>query len=172
VARVYIGIGSNIDPAQNIRKALDLLRRQVDVRGISTFYRTDPIGRPEQPCFYNGVVAIETSIPPHELKYSVLRRIEDELGRNRGTDKYAARTIDMDILTYDNMVCTSDLVLPDPEITHRAFLAIPLCELAPDLVLPGTGLKIRDVAASLGCEDVTPLPEFTELLQKDLLHEP
>jgi 2-amino-4-hydroxy-6-hydroxymethyldihydropteridine diphosphokinase len=97
-------MGSNIDPATNLEKALQLLKRETRVTNLSTVYQTDPEGRPEQPRYYNCAVEIETSLPPRELKFRVLRGIEQELGRTRSKDRFAARTIDLDLLVYDEIV--------------------------------------------------------------------
>ncbi|MCH8199734.1 MAG: 2-amino-4-hydroxy-6-hydroxymethyldihydropteridine diphosphokinase, partial [Chloroflexi bacterium] len=93
-AEAFIAVGSNINPAENILKALELLHRQVRVKAASTFYRTKPIERPGQADFRNGILLIETPAPATELKLEVLRFIESELGRVRQADKYAARAID------------------------------------------------------------------------------
>jgi dihydroneopterin aldolase/2-amino-4-hydroxy-6-hydroxymethyldihydropteridine diphosphokinase len=173
MARVFIGIGSNLNPEENVRRALMLLGEGVCIVGISTFYLTEAEGRPEQPPFYNGIVEVETDFPPSELKHSVLRRIEEKLGRKRSEDKYAPRTIDLDVIIYDNvMINTDDFVIPDPEIGIRPFLAIPLCELAPDLTLPGSGLRIREVAAAHANHKMEPLVEFTELLRREIANGP
>jgi len=170
MARAFIGIGSNIDPQKNIRQALRQLAQAVRLTGVSTFYREPPIERPTEPAFYNGVVAIETAVPPMRLKQDVLRRIEADLGRRRDPDKYASRTIDLDLLLYDDCVVSNNqLTLPDPDILERAFVAIPLCELAPDLLLPGSGLPICRVAARFAAEDMECLPEYTRLLRNELL---
>ena len=172
MARAFIGVGSNINPEENVRGALRLLGQQVRIAGVSTVYRTRALDRPGQPQFYNCVVGIETEIPAAELKRSVLRRIEHELGRVRSADKYAPRTIDLDVLIYGDMVVeTEGVVIPDPEIARRAFLAIPLHELAPDLVLPGSGRRIAEAAAQLGSQEMEPLPRYTELLRRDVAHE-
>lgn len=172
MTEVFISIGSNIEPEKNIRKALDLLRRRVRITGVSTFYRSGALGRPDQPQFYNGVIRLETDIPSEELKYSVLRKIEDETGRVRSEDKYAPRTIDLDILIYGGCVIESaSITVPDPDIIDRPFLAIPLFELAPDMIIPGTGKSIRRISAVLGCEHMTPLNEFTQEIREDLRYE-
>jgi 2-amino-4-hydroxy-6-hydroxymethyldihydropteridine diphosphokinase len=172
MARAFISVGSNINAEANVRAAVRLLAQAVRIVGVSTFYATQPIGRPEQSAFYNGVLEVETDIPPRDLKRSVLRRIEHELGRERTGDKYAARTIDLDVLLYDDQVQdTEDLVLPDPDIVQRAFLAVPLCELAPDLVLPGSGRLIRVVAARFSGQQMKPLQEYTDLLREEAQHE-
>jgi 2-amino-4-hydroxy-6-hydroxymethyldihydropteridine diphosphokinase len=170
MTRAFVGIGSNIEPERNIAKALISLAREARVVGVSTFYRTRPEGRPEQPDFYNGVAEIETDLPPVELKQT-LRRIERELGRERTEDEYAPRTIDLDIALYDDLAIeTDDLTIPDPRISKRAFLAIPLFELAPDLVLPGSGIALRDIAESFCEHGMQPLTAYTERLRKEVAH--
>lgn len=185
MTRAYVALGSNLDPERNVPLALRRLEEQPGVRlvAISTFYLSPALGRPEQPDFYNGVVEIETDLPPRELKFSVLRAIETELGRRRSADKYAAREIDLDLLFYDDLILAEpDLVLPDPGIAGRAFLAVPLAELAPDLLMPNSawgGLRgrppersLRAIAAGLDVSALRPLTAFTARLRKDLLHEP
>lgn len=167
MVRVFIGVGSNIDPANNVQRGILLLSRFVGVRGISTFYLTAPVERPGRGAFYNGVVEVETDIPPERLKESVLQVVERELGRVRTADKYAPRPIDLDILIYDSLVESID-----PEIRDRPFLAIPLCELDPDLVLPGSGIKIKEIAASLSNNGMRPLYEYTERLRREVSDEP
>jgi 2-amino-4-hydroxy-6-hydroxymethyldihydropteridine diphosphokinase len=169
MARAFIGVGSNLAPEANIRAALRLLAAGARITRISTFYRTAPIGRPEQPCFYNGVVAIETGTPPAELKRA-LRQIETRCRRRRTTDKYAPRTIDLDLLLYgDLVVAEGEVRLPDPEIETRAFLAVALLELAPDLRLPGTGRPIREIAEALDGRGLEPLVEYTGELRRELV---
>lgn len=170
MSRVFIGVGSNIEPRENIRKALELLSREVKILGISTFYRTPPDGHQDQPSFYNGVIEAETNILPAKLKRQILRQIETKLGRRRNEDKYASRTIDLDVLVYDDLtIATDEITVPDPLIAERSFLVIPLCELAPDLQLPGTDCSIRDAAIKFAQHNMEPLPEFTEELRKDIL---
>ncbi|MEO8331873.1 MAG: 2-amino-4-hydroxy-6-hydroxymethyldihydropteridine diphosphokinase [Gallionella sp.] len=166
--RAYIAIGSNIDPAENVRAAIRCLARQTRITGISMVYCTGAIGRPEQPHYYNCVVEIETDVPPAELKYTILRRIENDLGRKRTEDKYAPRTIDLDLIVYGDLTLDAqDIELPDPEILERPFLAIPLFELAPDLVLPGYNRRIREIAAKLPQDEMEPLQDYAGLLRED-----
>ncbi len=169
MVQAFLAIGSNIDPEENVKKAIQKLASQVRVIGISTVYLTEPEGRVEQPLFYNLVVKIDTNIPPRKLKYQVLRRIELELGRKRKQDKYAPRAIDLDLVLYGNVVEKSeDLLLPDPQILDRPFLAIPLGELSPNLVLPGIGLSIRQVIAKLNPTAMKPMKNFAEVLRKEV----
>ena len=171
-ALAYIGVGSNIDAEANIRHALALLVGQVELTGLSTFYRTAPIGRSGQPAFINGVAAIRTQLAPRDVKFTLLRGIEQELGRVRGEDKYAPRPIDLDLLLYDELVHAEEgLLLPDPEIVRRPFLAIPLCELDAGLCLPGCGIALAELAATLPRAGMEPLPALTLLLRKEFSHE-
>lgn len=169
MVKAYVAVGSNISPEENVKKALHLLAHNTRISGISTVYLTEPEGRPEQPAFYNLVVEVETERPPEDLKYSVLRVIENELDRIRTKDKYAPRTIDLDLILYDDLTLRSeDLTLPDPEILQRPFLAFPLSELSPNLALPGTGLGIKQVLARLSKTKMKPMEGFTELLRKEV----
>jgi 2-amino-4-hydroxy-6-hydroxymethyldihydropteridine diphosphokinase len=162
VTRVFIGVGSNIGPEENIREALRRLAQSARLVSISTFYREPALGHPEQPDYYNGVVAIDTDLSPAELKSQVLRAIETALGRRRGADRYAARTIDLDLLLYGDSA-------PDPDIRTRPFIAIPLYEIAPDLVLPDVRVPIRQVAEQFAPSGIQPLHEYTLYLRNELL---
>jgi dihydroneopterin aldolase/2-amino-4-hydroxy-6-hydroxymethyldihydropteridine diphosphokinase len=174
VARAFLGVGSNIDPARNVPAAIRLLSRQVRVKRVSTLYRTAPLGNPGDPEFVNGVVEVETDRPPEDLKRNVLRAIETALGRKRTSDKNAPRTIDLDILLYDDQVFRSDdLVIPDPEIAQRPFLALPLHELDPELVLPGSGTPLRDLAARFASgAGMTAAIELTDDVRREVAHGP
>ncbi len=170
MVRAFIGIGSNIEPADNVRAAIRSLARQTHLVGISTVYLTQALGRPDQPPYYNCVVEIETDAPPAEIKYGLLRNIENSLGRTRTQDKYAPRTIDLDLIVYGNLALDADGIrLPDPEIRERPFLAIPLFELAPDLVLAGYGLLISEIASGLTQDGMQSLPDYSALLRNELL---
>lgn len=166
MAKVFVAIGSNIDPDENVRSALHMLAEEFDVDAISPIYLTEPLGRPGQPVFYNGVIEMTTDLPATEVKQA-LRLIENELGRRRSSDKYAARTVDLDILVYDRDVIEA-LGIPDREICNRAFLSIPLYELTPDLVLPGSNEPLKDIALRHAKHSMTPLIEYTAQLRKDV----
>ena len=168
--RAYISVGSNIEPEKNIPEALEKLKRYVRVNAVSTFYRTIPIGRPEQSAFMNGVWQIDALQTARELKFGVLRRIEAELGRVRTEDKYAARTIDLDIALYGDVVINEpDLRIPDPDIRQRPFIAIPLLELAPLLVLPDTGELLSSLDIVKATRDMEPVYDFTEILREGII---
>jgi dihydroneopterin aldolase/2-amino-4-hydroxy-6-hydroxymethyldihydropteridine diphosphokinase len=172
MTRAFVSIGSNIDPEENVKEALHLLKKQVTIRAISTVYLTEPIGPAPQPPFYNCVIDIETRLPPLELKHTVLRRIEDALGRIRKGDRFAPRTIDLDLILYGDLAVTSDdLTLPDPDIVQRPVLAIGVHELAPGLVLPGSKASIQKAASSLPRGGMKPLDHYTELIRRETLHD-
>jgi 2-amino-4-hydroxy-6-hydroxymethyldihydropteridine diphosphokinase len=167
MADAFVGVGSNIDPEKNVREAVGLLTRRVSVRAVSTVYRTNPERRPDQPRFLNCVVLIETDIPPLALKFRVFRPIEKKLLRVRNADKFSPRTIDLDLLLYDDIVLkTGALTLPDPDITERPYLAIPLAELRPGLVVPGMKVTIGVFSAAIPHTGMEPLAEYTASLQE------
>lgn len=146
---VFVGIGSNLEPDTHIPAALEALNRLCPILAVSTFYRSAALRRPGLPDFVNGVCAIETQAPPRAVKFDVLRRVEDEAGRVRGGDPWGSRTIDLDLLVYDGEVANDDgFTLPDPDIRDRPFVAGPLLELAPRLVLPDTGEALASLAVA------------------------
>lgn len=175
--RAYIAIGSNIDPAENVRLAVQRLAKQARLTGISMVYRTAALGRPgltqeNQPPYYNCVAEIETETSPLELKRGLLRSIENSLGRIRSADKFAARTIDLDLIVYgDRVMDEAGLKLPDPEIMERPFLAIPLYELAPDMVLAGSKRRIAEIAAGMALDGMQPLKDYVRQLRKAIEEE-
>ena len=163
---VYVAVGSNIRPEESIRAALDLLSREVDVTGVSTFYRTAALGRPEQAEFLNGVVRVRTSLGPRVLKFQVLRRIEAQLGRVRTGDRYAPRTIDLDLVLYgDRVIDEPDLRVP-PEDVRRPFVALPLLELAGDCALPGAGEPLSSLCGDAEGQGMRPAAELTRELKE------
>jgi 2-amino-4-hydroxy-6-hydroxymethyldihydropteridine diphosphokinase len=138
VARVFVSIGSNIDRERNVTGALDSLRREFGELQQSTIYETAAVGFEGDP-FYNLVVGFDSGLGPRELA-GVLHRIEDQHGRRRGGDKFGARTLDLDLLLYDDLVLDeADLKLPRPEILDYAFVLRPLAEIAGQRRHPLTG---------------------------------
>lgn len=157
---VYIGVGSNIDPTHNVPSALDeLSARGIRIVASSRFYRTAPIGRPEQFPYANGVWRTETETEPLRLK-TILREVEQHLGRVRTDDKFAPRSIDLDILLYGQLSTHDEaLLIPDPHILERPFLSLCLLELDPDIRLPGSSDRLRELSR---VED-TVLEEYSEI---------
>lgn len=131
----YLGLGTNIgNRERNLKEAVKLLKaiENIEVIKASSVYETEPVGVKEQPWFYNCVVEIGTSLPPEQL-LSTVKNIEQTMGRER-TEKWGPRLIDIDILTYENQAGKdSSPILPHPEITKRAFVLMPLAEIAPNL---------------------------------------
>ena len=170
MARAFIGVGSNIEPAQNVRAATHALARRLPLVGISTVYLTDALRDAAQPPYYNCVLEVNTEAPPREIKFGILRTIEDSLGRQRTTDKFAPRTIDLDLIVYGDLTLDGDGIrLPDPDILRRAFLAIPLYELAPNLVLAGYGVRISEIAARLPQHGMRPLQDYAQQLREEVV---
>lgn len=166
LVRAYVAIGSSIEPETNIQAALNLLAERVVIRGLSNFYQTPALYRPEDPPFYNGVVAIDTGIEPWPLKFDILRNIELALGRDRDADGFAPRTIDLDVVLYGSQVLDIDgLHLPDPDIRARPFIALPLIELDPELRMPDTGHLLRDHYQTVPKGTMKYLAEYTALLK-------
>jgi 2-amino-4-hydroxy-6-hydroxymethyldihydropteridine diphosphokinase len=170
MARVFIGVGSNVDPEENVRRGLRLLAQEMRVTAVSTAYETEPEGRRRQARYYNCIVEVETEAPPTELKRA-LRGIEERLGRVRGRDKYAARPIDLDLLAYDEMsVRTPDLTLPDPDVANRPYLAVALAELAPALTLPGIDMTAAELVRKMPKRGMRALDEYTAVLRREVTH--
>lgn len=165
MARAFVAVGSNIDPEKNVRLAIRMLGVAVRVSAISTVYETEPLDRPDQPRFYNCVVEIDTEFAVGKLKSSALRGIEDRLGRVRTDDKYAPRTIDLDVLVFDDMPDATDT-----DVLTRPFLAVPLAELAPDLIVPGVEERAADIAARFGGHAMRALPDYTLTLRKEITY--
>lgn len=156
-ARAFLGVGSNLSPEENVPAALELLSWEMDITGISTFYRTPPLGDPSAPPFINGVLEVRTTLSEEGL-LEFLTRVENMLGRVREADRYAPRTMDLDLLVYfpsleseigaegAEVPGTRPLSHPHPDVFSRAWVAVPLFELAPKLLLPPDNRPIREVS--------------------------
>ena len=134
-------VGSNIDPVQNTQKAMTLLESMVQIEKTSRTWEIPSIGSPG-PNFINFAVQIRTSLTSSELKDKVISPIEQSLKRMRSSDKNAPRTIDIDIILFNGQ-------LLDPNIWIRPYAALPMADLAPDLIHPDTGLRLREIAAEI-----------------------
>jgi len=129
LALAYVSVGSNIEPEFHIEAALSFLIDTRLVTAVSTFHRTEPIGRPEQDPYLNGVFEIRTNLPACEVTPVILHPIETELGRVRSEDKFASRTLDLDLILYNDLeICSPSLLLPHPDI-ERSFVLGPVLEL-------------------------------------------
>ena len=145
---VYLGLGSNIgDRQENLDKALNFLSQRLRMGKISSVYDTEPVGNTEQPRFLNLVCQAYTRLEPAGL-LSLAKGIESKLGRTGKSN--APRTIDIDILLYDEQVIeTPELIIPHPKMTERAFVLVPLDEIAPDLVHPVSSKTVKELLQSV-----------------------
>ncbi len=142
---VYLGLGSNMGDRQgNLSRALDLLSRKLQIGEVSSVYDTEPIGNVSQPRFLNMVCQVYTRIAPEAL-LALAKGIETKLGRASGKPN-APRPIDIDILLYgDHVIETPELVIPHPRLAERAFVLVPLAEIAPALKHPVSGETIKEL---------------------------
>ena len=145
----FIAIGSNIDPEQNLPAAVARLSEFGEVVAVSIVYQTPAIGPSPAPDYLNAAALVRTELEPLPLRER-LRRIEADLGRVRTSDRYAPRTIDLDLCLYGSLVlATPELTLPDPGILERAYLAVCLAELDPEFVHPATNRTLEQIAERL-----------------------
>jgi len=146
VPRVFIALGSNIgNRSEFLDLALTSLGPDFRIISISSIYETDPWGYENQGKFLNQVVEAETNLPPADILIK-LKSIESDLGREP-TIRYGPRVIDLDLLFYDDLIlCTETLQIPHPRIPLRAFVLIPLQEIAPDFKHPELQKTIRELA--------------------------
>jgi 2-amino-4-hydroxy-6-hydroxymethyldihydropteridine diphosphokinase len=161
---ILIGLGANLPsgagaPAETLAAALAALEQEgVRIEKRSRFYRTAPVPASDQPDYVNAVAIVATSLDPKALLL-LLQKIETRFGRVRGA-RNAARTLDLDLLAYDD--CVADgrdgpPILPHPRLHERGFVLVPLAEIAPNWRHPVLGLTPRALAESLPAErGVTP----------------
>ena len=150
-----MGLGSNQgDKKANIKQAVTTLAALPDIKllRVAPLYRTAPLGYTDQDWFCNTVAEMETSMPPLDLLEQLLV-LENKMGRVR-QERWGPRTIDLDLLLYGNVTMNSQkLTLPHPRMHNRAFVMVPLADLAPRLILPGYG-SAADLAGRLQQEQV------------------
>ncbi|WP_049622983.1 2-amino-4-hydroxy-6-hydroxymethyldihydropteridine diphosphokinase [Frateuria defendens] len=157
MTQAYVALGSNLgDPRRQLGDAFEALARLPQSRLLarSRLYRTPPWGVQEQPPFLNAAAKLETALAPHDLLDALLA-IERAAGRVRDGERWGPRTLDLDLLHMDGVALHDGrLTLPHPRIAERAFVLLPLNDLAPELVLPGQG-RVADLLAAAdraGCE--------------------
>ena len=166
-AVILIGLGANLPsprygpPAETLRAALSALEEAgITITARSRFYESAPVPVSDQPWFVNCVVAVRTALRPHPLLHCLLS-IERGFGRIRGTAN-AARVLDLDLLAYDDVVFDGEngLRLPHPRMHERAFVLLPLAEIAPGWRHPESGSPLsRLIEALAGNQTARPLPD-------------
>lgn len=154
MARAWLSLGSNLAPEDNLRQALVALREAFGDLLVSTAYRSAAVGF-EGPAFINLAVGLDTSLDPVALN-AWLHALEDHQGRRRDVPRFSSRTLDIDIVLYDNVIMEGEghLKIPRDELKH-AFVLRPLAEIAPDVVHPL--LKVNLAALWACAEDAAPL---------------
>ena len=158
MATAYIGLGANIDgpaggPEATLAAAAKRLGQHGRVAARSSLYSTAPVGMKDQPRFLNVVVALETELAPHAL-LQVLLDVEREFGRDRSASvRNGPRTLDLDMLLYGDLVLSEhDLEVPHPRLAERAFVLVPLDEIAPELREPRSGATVSQLMVKLSPE--------------------
>lgn len=157
MTRAYVAVGSNLDdPRAQVLRGFDALSRLPGSQLLarSRLYRSAPWGVTGQPEFVNAAAAVETNLAPRELLDALLG-IERAAGRDRSGARWGPRVLDLDLLLHGKLECHEPgLVLPHPHLHERAFVLLPLNDLAPDLEVPGRG-RVRELLAGVdagGCE--------------------
>ena len=143
MATIYISLGSNIDREKNTRAGVEALKQAFGELNLSSVYESEAVGF-EGDAFYNMVIACDSNMPVHETN-QVLRDIENANDRDRSGPKFSSRTLDLDLLLYDDLILDEQgLKLPRGEILTNAFVLWPLAEIAPHLKHPETGISYAD----------------------------
>jgi 2-amino-4-hydroxy-6-hydroxymethyldihydropteridine diphosphokinase len=157
--KAWLLTGSNVgDRLQNLGKARELITEQCGIiTSASSLYETEPWGNTHQPQFLNQALEIETSLSAPELMQEILK-VEESIGRKR-RKKYDPRLIDIDILLFNDERADTDLIrIPHPEMTRRRFVLVPLAEIAPQIIHPVLGKKIKQLLEE--CPDKLAVKKF------------
>lgn len=151
VNRVFVSLGSNIDKEKNLPAAVRIMCNLCRVVAVSGVYETAPVGLVEQPSFLNAAVIVETELDAHRFRREVLDEVERRLGRVRTEDKNAPRTIDADMVLFNEKIFDLDPEhhIPDPDLLAYPHVAVPLADLDPDFQHPETGERLSLIASRL-----------------------
>ncbi len=163
VERVFWGLGSNINPRQNLGMALTEIGRKYPLRGLSHVYETSPVGYARQAPFWNMVVAVECGGTPETLR-KWIGILEKKAGRRPSSSAFGPRSLDIDLLLWGNRVEKKrDFSLPHPDIQTKAFVLFPLLEISPNLVHPSVGKPMVELAAKFrdATQKIRQLPSHT-----------
>lgn len=156
---VYLGLGSNIERERYLQQGLDALKKRFGDMDVSSVYESDAVGFKGDP-FFNLVVGLYTTDSLRSVMDTV-KRIESENDRVRGEEKFASRTLDIDILTFDNLSGTHEqLELPRQETLEQAYALAPFAEIATDFVLPGMTQSLGDIWENCDATDQVSIVEF------------
>jgi 2-amino-4-hydroxy-6-hydroxymethyldihydropteridine diphosphokinase len=168
----FISLGSNIEPKSNLLAAAKALSTLGVATAASNVYRNPAVGPIPQPDYLNAAVCISTQLQALEIR-RMLREIERDLGRIRTQDKYAPRTIDLDLCLLGGLILNQDpLILPDPDLVERAHLAVPMAELDAEFIHPVLNRNLASIAADLApYDDLELLPDFSIRFQRICLHD-
>jgi 2-amino-4-hydroxy-6-hydroxymethyldihydropteridine diphosphokinase len=164
MAEVYVALGSNVgDTASHLREAVARIAKWLTIERVSSAYRTEPVGLRDQPFFLNAVLRARSELPPRDV-LARLGRIEEDMGRQRDVPN-GPRTIDLDLLLYDDVVVDEPpgLVVPHPRLASRRFVLVPLAEIAGHLrPLPsgGTVLDLLDELPAAQSVERVDLPDW------------
>lgn len=152
MTKAYLALGSNMgDREKNLKKAIEAIdsHEGIQVKEVSSFYETDPVGYEDQDRFLNAALSCDTTLGPYEL-LEYLQSIERDLKRVR-TIPWGPRPIDLDILIYGDLELTDEprLLIPHPLMTEREFVLMPLAEIVPEVIHPTTGKSIKKLLKEL-----------------------
>jgi len=152
---LYLALGTNLgDRFANLQAAIAVLPPAIRVLDQSPVYETPPWGLADQPAYLNMVLKGKTSLPPLKL-LKHLKRLETRLGRQPAV-RWGPRLIDLDILFYGDLILdTPELIIPHPRLHERAFVLVPLVDLAPGLIHPVLGISVSQLLAELDTTGVT-----------------
>ena len=153
MAKVYLLLGGNLgDRNYYIQRSEQLINSELGaIINRSSIYETEPWGFQHNQNFYNRVVVINTLLNPQELLEKI-HNIENDLGRKRVSQQYSARTIDIDILFYDDLILNEpNLIIPHSQLHNRKFTLEPLCEIKPEFIHPLMNISVSELLSQ--CED-------------------
>jgi 2-amino-4-hydroxy-6-hydroxymethyldihydropteridine diphosphokinase len=149
--RIIVLLGSNINKEKNLPAAVGYLNEWCQVRAISSVYETCPVGLEDQPTFLNAAVLVESSMDPAVFRRDILDRVESNLNRMRTSEKNAPRTIDADMILFNQDIfdLNREHHIPDPDLLKYRHVIVPIAELEPELIHPETGESLLVIASRL-----------------------